>query len=121
MAICLFAYGTLREGRAPREIAKTVAQLRPIGKGVARGRVYDVGAYPGAIFDSREAAGEVEGEVFEVPDEVVLKALDDYEGFDPDDPAASLFVRRNIEVRMNGKDIGCWAYQYNRQISEAAR
>jgi gamma-glutamylcyclotransferase (GGCT)/AIG2-like uncharacterized protein YtfP len=123
MSICLFAYGTLREGRAPREIADTAALMQPIGKGVARGRVYDLGAYPGAVFSVCEDAREIEGEVFEVPDEAVLRALDAYEGFEPNDPAASLFVRVRIEVQMSGtgESIDCWAYQYNRLIFEAAQ
>jgi gamma-glutamylcyclotransferase (GGCT)/AIG2-like uncharacterized protein YtfP len=122
MSIRLFAYGTLRQGHALREIAEAAAQLRPIGKGVARGRLYDLGAYPGAVFASGEDAGEIEGEVFEVPDEAVLRALDAYEGFEPDDPAASLFVRIPIEVRMAGRgdSVFCWAYQYNRPVREVA-
>jgi len=122
MSIRLFAYGTLREGRAPREIADTVAKLRPMGKGVARGRLYDLGAYPGAVFVSSDSAGKIEGEVFEVPDEGVLQALDAYEGFEPDDPVASLFVRIPIEVRMTetGDRIECWGYQYNRPVGEVA-
>jgi gamma-glutamylcyclotransferase (GGCT)/AIG2-like uncharacterized protein YtfP len=121
MSIRLFVYGTLREGRAPREIADTAALMQAIGRGVARGRVYDLGAYPGAVFALGEASGEIEGEVFEVPDEDVLRALDAYEGFEPDDPEASLFLRIRIEVRMSGESIDCWAYQYNRAVSEAMR
>jgi gamma-glutamylcyclotransferase (GGCT)/AIG2-like uncharacterized protein YtfP len=128
MSIRLFAYGTLREGRAPSEIAETASQLRLIGKAVARGRLFELGAYPGAVFASPDDPGddrnasEIDGEVFEVPDERVLRALDAYEGFEQDDPAASLFSRLRIEVRMGGSgdSVACWAYQYNRPVREVA-
>jgi len=124
MSIRLFAYGTLRQGSAPAEIAETVASLRPVGRGIARGRLYDLGAYPGASFAVRDAAAtagadgciEIEGEIYEVPDARIWQELDAYEGFEPSDPAASLFVRREIDVRMiDGGEIAvCWAYEYNR-------
>ena len=123
MSIRLFAYGTLRQGSAPAEIAAAVASLRSVGRGIARGRLYSLGAYPGASFAVRGAAEaamtdgwiEIEGEVYEVPDARVWQELDAYEGFEPSDPAASLFLRREIDVRMiDGGEIAvCWAYEYN--------
>ena len=132
MSIRLFAYGTLRQGSAPAEIAAAVASLRSVGRGIARGRLYSLGAYPGASFEIRGATAggaaaavgaeriegwiEIEGEVYEVPDARVWQELDAYEGFEPSDPAASLFLRREIDVRMiDGGEIAvCWAYEYNR-------
>jgi len=144
MSIKLFAYGTLRHGSAPAEIAKAVATLRPIGRGVAPGWLYDLGVYPGAVFGILDPkAGildpktgildpmtgipgfaaavdpgckDIEGEVYEVPDSAALRQLDAYEGFELDNPAASLFVRRQIDVSMieSGERFVCWAYEYNR-------
>jgi gamma-glutamylcyclotransferase (GGCT)/AIG2-like uncharacterized protein YtfP len=118
----LFVYGTLRKGHAPPEIADAVAQLEPLGKGVARGQLYDLGAYPGAVFESGPNAAPIEGEVYAVPDERALRALDTYEGYIPDDPEESLFLRLQIEVRMaaTGDTAVCWAYQYNQPIREPA-
>jgi gamma-glutamylcyclotransferase (GGCT)/AIG2-like uncharacterized protein YtfP len=45
-------YGTLRPGRAPAAVAAVVATLRPLGAARVRGRLYDLGAYPGAVPDS---------------------------------------------------------------------
>ena len=117
MSMRLFAYGTLRAGLAPPEIAEAVARLQPLGKGAARGRLYDLGAYPGAVFAlaGNETAVDIEGEVYEVPDAGTLRRLDAYEGFEADNPDTSLFIRRQIEVRMvgDGESVGCWAYEYN--------
>jgi gamma-glutamylcyclotransferase (GGCT)/AIG2-like uncharacterized protein YtfP len=121
----LFAYGTLRQGAAPAEIAHAVARLRWVGTGVVRGRLFDLGAYPGAVFAvpgaTAEAAalcGEIAGEIYEVPDMAIWRELDGYEGFEASDPAASLFVRRQIEVRPSegGELAICWAYEYNRPV-----
>ena len=118
MSTRLFAYGTLRQGgSAPAEIAAAVATLRPLGKGVARGQLYDLGAYPGAVFAGDTlGATDIDGEVYEVPDASTWQQLDAYEGFEPGDLASSLFVRRQIDVRMaeGGGDAVCWAYEYNR-------
>jgi gamma-glutamylcyclotransferase (GGCT)/AIG2-like uncharacterized protein YtfP len=114
----LFVYGTLRQGQAPPEIASAVAQLQPLGRGVARGRLYNLGAYPGALFASDPDASTIDGEVYAVPNEGVLQALDNYEGFAPDNPEESLFVRKQIEIRMTstGETTPCWAYEYNQPV-----
>ena len=51
----------------------------------------------------------------------IWSELDGYEGFEPSDPAASLFVRRQIEVRLSesGESAICWAYEYNRPVEFA--
>jgi gamma-glutamylcyclotransferase (GGCT)/AIG2-like uncharacterized protein YtfP len=116
MATRLFAYGTLRTGKAPAEIAATVSRLNLLGPAIARGQLHDLGEYPGAIFSA--SAGEIPGEVYEVPDASAWAAIDSYEGFYPEDHAASLFVRREIEVRVasTGETVLCWAYEYNRPL-----
>jgi gamma-glutamylcyclotransferase (GGCT)/AIG2-like uncharacterized protein YtfP len=108
-----FAYGTLRQGHAPVEIASSVERLSPLGRGVARGRCIDLGAYPGAIFD--DTGDEIEGEVYDVPNDSIWAELDAYEGFEPENPAASLFIRKLLTVRrIDGTgDVLCWAYEYN--------
>src|SRR5262249_36826380 len=86
-----FAYGTLLGGRRPAAIARTAERLAVLGPATVRGRLYDLGEYPGLVLDP--AANEVHGTICTVPDEAVLAALDAYEGFEPDAPARSLFVR----------------------------
>ena len=110
----LFSYGTLQPRHAPSEIAPTVRRLRRVGKGSVRGRLYDLGEYPGAVLT--RSGPVVIGQVFELPDDPeVLTRLDEYEGFDPDHPRGSLFVRRRCLVKLyNGKKLPCWGYAYNR-------
>jgi gamma-glutamylcyclotransferase (GGCT)/AIG2-like uncharacterized protein YtfP len=115
----LFSYGTLLPRLAPPEIAPTVRRFRRVGRGVVRGKLYDLGNYPGAILS--RGSPTVVGQVFELPDDPgVLTRLDDYEGFDPSRPQGSLFVRKRCLVRLNnGQKLACWIYTYNRPLGAA--
>ncbi len=110
----IFVYGTLSPGNAPPEIADTVNRLRPVGSASVRGRLYDLGEYPGAVL-SEKSRTLIRGEVFELPGDLnTLTALDDYEGFEPHKPGSSLFLRRARAVTMDdGKRVRCWVYIYN--------
>ena len=110
----LFVYGTLSPRHAPPEIAATVRRLRPVGPASVRGRLFDLGEYPGAVL-SRNSRSVVRGEVFELPgDAQTLSSLDNYEGFEPGKPGSSLFVRRMWTVVMDdGTRLRCWVYVYN--------
>ena len=121
MQNCLFAYGTLRPQQAPRGVRHLIKDLRPLGAGWTRGRLYDLGDYPGAIFDL-SAETRIEGDVFALPDDAkeLLARLDAYEGFSPGDPSHSLFVRVRLPVMMaGGCEATCWAYRYNRDVGHA--
>jgi gamma-glutamylcyclotransferase (GGCT)/AIG2-like uncharacterized protein YtfP len=115
----LFSYGTLLPRHAPPEIAPTVRRFRRVGRGFVRGKLYDLGEYPGAILS--RGGPMVVGQVFELPDDPgVLTRLDDYEGFDPSRPQGSLFVRKRCLVRLNnGHKLACWIYTYNRPLGAA--
>lgn len=115
----LFSYGTLQPGRAPAEIAPVVRRLRPVGRGKVRGRLYDLGEYPGAVLS--RTGRVIVGQIFEVPDSPdIIEKLDEYEGFDPAHPRASLFVRKRSFVSAgNGKRVLCWIYVYNRNPGDA--
>ena len=109
----LFVYGTLLPGRAPAEIAPTVDRLKPVGDGFVRGRIHDLGAYPGVVLD--EAGEKISGKIFRLPEEPeVLKRLDEYEEFNAAQPEGSLFVRREWPVTRSGnRKLVCWVYVYN--------
>lgn len=113
----LFAYGTLQPTRAPQEIRDVLKRIRPVGKAVARGILYDLGEYPGAVFGD-EFSDSVKGSVFRLPHDAaergnLLDRLDEYEGVNSHDPSSSLFVRRQLPVLLrNGRKITCWAYEY---------
>jgi gamma-glutamylcyclotransferase (GGCT)/AIG2-like uncharacterized protein YtfP len=120
MSAYLFTYGTLRPGYAPEEIASAVAALRPVGEGFARGVLYDLGEYPGAVLDPTSDQ-RVFGTVFRLPEERdVLRRMDEYEGFDPEAPEESLFVRGLHEVELeSGSTLRCWVYGYNGETGSA--
>src|SRR5579863_5960301 len=110
----LFVYGTLLPGKAPREIATVVRKLRPMGDGFVRGRLYDLGEYPGAVLG--KSGQIIAGKIFEIPEEPgLLKRLDEYEEFDAEEPKESLFLRKKWPVtRAEGKQrLVCWIYVYN--------
>jgi len=121
----LFIYGTLHPDRAPREIAHVVRKLKHLGpatgKATIRGRLLDLGEYPGLLLEDdakpppdATACGNVPGDLFEVPDLATLAALDAYEDFHPEDPAASLFLRVEATATLSdGSPLRCWVYVYN--------
>ena len=118
----LFAYGTLLPGKAPARIAPTVRRLRLVGRGEVRGRLYDLGAYPGAVLG--RVSSVIAGQIYQLPvSPEVLRRLDEYEGFDPADPQNSLFVRKRWPVTLQSarKRIMCWVYTYNRPPAVAPR
>jgi gamma-glutamylcyclotransferase (GGCT)/AIG2-like uncharacterized protein YtfP len=117
MSEFLFAYGTLRPGLAPLSMAALVEQMVPIGAGSVCGRLYDLGEFPGAVLDA-ESGRRIYGTIFRLPNEAdFLKALDDYEGFEPDCPEASLFSRVLCQANLAaGAAVSCWIYVYRRQV-----
>src|SRR5271166_1887703 len=116
MSQYLFVYGTLDPEHAPAEIAPMVARFHPVGRASIQGVLYDLGEYPGAIF---EGAGrrKISGTVFRIPDDPeILRRLDEYEGFTPSNPGQSLFIRESRPVQLvDGRVRRCWMYTYNRQ------
>jgi gamma-glutamylcyclotransferase (GGCT)/AIG2-like uncharacterized protein YtfP len=120
MAEFLFAYGTLRPGLAPSEIAAAAARLRLVGEAWVAGELYDLGHYPGVVLGN-DPASKVFGLLFELPDDAsVLPALDEYEEFLPDLPDASQFLRVKCEAALaDGSSITCWIYVYARSLAGA--
>ena len=115
MSTCLFIYGTLHPDRAPAEIAAAARRLTPIGPATIRARLYNLGAYPGAILDATAPA--IPGELFTVPDAATLAALDRYEDFRPADPAASLYLRVETTATLPDRSSKpCWVYAYNGRL-----
>lgn len=88
----LFLYGTLLVHGGPDDVAGALKSLRRVGPAHIRGKLYDFGDYPGAIV-APTAKRLIRGEVFELPaTPTTLKALDEYEEFDPLNEEQSLFA-----------------------------
>ena len=104
----IFVYGTLLKGLPLHNyLAKSAA--RYVGKGRIKGRLYDLGEYPGVV--ESQNADNVQGEVYELSDKKTLDELDRVEEYHPHFPQKSLFVRRKAIVRLdNGDTIPAWTY-----------
>jgi gamma-glutamylcyclotransferase (GGCT)/AIG2-like uncharacterized protein YtfP len=105
----LFVYGTLRKGfRAHKLLQRLHARL--IARGSVRGRLYDLGGYPGAV----DCAGteRVCGEVYFLPQPAAaFRTLDRFEGFDPASPESNEFERRETTVTVaDGHKVRAWIY-----------
>jgi gamma-glutamylcyclotransferase (GGCT)/AIG2-like uncharacterized protein YtfP len=111
----LFVYGTLSPDRAPPHLRDIISRMKPVAAGSMSGHVYDLGDFPGAIYD-RASGSRVLGQVFELPEDIdALKRIDAYEECIPDDAKASLFVRDQRPVDLqDGTRLQCWVYLYNR-------
>jgi len=97
-----------------------MARIPVIARGSARGTLYDLGGYPGAVLDPH-AETIIHGVIYNLPgDPALLAQLDEYEEFDPDSPGESLFRRILHPVTMaNNGALPCWIYVYNRTPADA--
>jgi gamma-glutamylcyclotransferase (GGCT)/AIG2-like uncharacterized protein YtfP len=118
----LFVYGTLRQAARHPMALFLRAHARSLGPARARGRLYDLGAYPGMV----AARGDdewVHGEVHQLsrPDET-LAVLDRYEGCGPGVEPPRLYERRPAPVELaTGEMRPCWVYFYLGPVAEEKR
>src|ERR1700733_12607737 len=109
MAEYLFSYGTLQPELAPVEVESLVRKFKLVGRAYIYGLLYDFGEYPGAVLGGNE---KVWGQVFELPsDTLILRRLDEYEGFDPLKMSTSQFIRKPCNAKLaNGQQFEAWVY-----------
>ena len=81
-----------------RVLAAGATLLAP---GTARGRLLDLGRYPGLV----AGAGRVSGEVYRLDDPELLPVLDREEGYNFD-------RRRAIVTLAGGRRVRTWLYRY---------
>ena len=120
MADFVFFYGTLMAGFDRRRRAGIDAKLTYRGRGSIRASLFDLGIYPAAV---PAPEGVVWGEVYEMADPAtVLSALDDIEGYRPDDPDKSLYSRAKADATLpDGSVEQAWVYFYNAPLGRAPR
>lgn len=106
-----FVYGTLKRGQSNHQlIAPAVLTAVPA---TIRGRLYDVGPFP-ALGPGDDV---VHGELMTVASADLprlLATLDDLEGYEPADPAGSMYRRRIVAATVAGRELAAFAYFYNR-------
>ena len=111
--IKVFVYGSLKKGLDNFHVLETSTF---IGRALVNGVLYDLGFFPGMVPGNQC----VEGEVYEVSPETLLR-LDLLEGFREDrDPAANFYNRKTVRVCVEGKNrfLQAEAYFYNREIDD---
>lgn len=115
----LFVYGTLRPFVAIPMARWLAGVARYVGSATTRGRLYDLGPYPG-LRAARGAREWVVGDVYRIGSPRVLRVLDRYEagaGF-----GRPTFQREPCVVTLDdGTRRRAWAYFYRRSIVHAAR
>ena len=95
----LFAYGTLMRGYSRHDFLARGATF--LGAGSVRGRLLDLGRYPGLV----DGAGRVGGEIYRLDDPELLPVLDREEGYNFD-------RRRAIVTLAGGRRARAWLYRY---------
>jgi gamma-glutamylcyclotransferase (GGCT)/AIG2-like uncharacterized protein YtfP len=115
-----FFYGTLMAGFDRRRRAGIDDELTYAGRGSIRAALFDLGIYPAAV---PAPEGRVWGEVYEVRNSpAVLAALDEIEGYTPDYPDRSLYIRSEAVVTLpDGTERPAWVYFYNAPLGQAQR
>ena len=108
----LFVYGTLLDnGNTYGAYLQQHCTLLQPGK--LRGRLYDMGEYPGAIPDA-SSEQYVHGSIYLMDEpEKILKIIDDYEGFGDDQEQPNLFIRILTSIETIDGPVECWVYVYN--------
>lgn len=106
----LFVYGTLRKGFRSHNLLRRL-RAKFLAGGHVQGRLYDLGDYPGAVKSTKDAE-RVRGEVYVLPNAPqAFKVLDRFEGFDSENPASSLFERKEATVTLaGGEQIEAWIF-----------
>ncbi len=120
MTDLVFFYGTLMTGFDRRRRAGIDHQLEFVGRGSIQAALFDLGLFPAAI---PATDGFVRGEVYRMRQPAaVLAALDEIEGYRPDDPDHSLYVRDETAVTLDdGRRATAWVYFYNAPLGQAPR
>ena len=116
----VFFYGTLMTGFDRRRRAGIDPLLMWVGRGRIQAALFDLGIYPAAVPDPD---GTVWGEVYRTDDlERVLAGLDEIEGYCPEQPEASLYLRVEAPVVYeDGRTDTVWVYFYNAPLGRAER
>ena len=120
MTDLVFFYGTLMSGFRRLGRGGVDQKLKIEGRGWIGAALFDLGIYPAA---TPASDGRVCGEVHRMLDaETVLAALDEIEGFRPDEPDASLYTRVETPVTFDdGRVATAWVYFYNAPLGRAQR
>lgn len=121
--VTVFAYGTLiteARSKAVRDLLERC--LVTAREGFIRGRLYDLGPYPGLV-PAPTRNEHVRGRLLTLKaPHRSLALLDDYEDYDPRCPNTSPYVRTRSRVALaaGGRTLA-WVYWYQERLKGASR
>jgi gamma-glutamylcyclotransferase (GGCT)/AIG2-like uncharacterized protein YtfP len=107
-----FVYGLLMTGYPGFSKLELSTRSRVVGPARVRGRLYDLGDYPGLLTSDD---GVVLGELISVLDPRLIDELDTYEMYDPGNAAESEYLRRPVLAL--DRSVEAWTYVYNRPVT----
>ena len=112
----LFVYGSLRSDSghpAHRYVSDDFVLLGPAR---VKGKVYDLGEYPGALASDDDCF--IKGELYRLKEKADFSTaaarLDEYEGVNETPP---LFTRKLVNVYIDGLITDAWIYWYNGAVT----
>jgi len=102
----LFVYGTLKK-RFQSEMGRFLRSNSTfIGKGKIKGKLYDLGKYPGLTISAADESW-VYGEVYKLHNAIpFFVVLDEYEGNE--------YSKQQIDVILEQSELRCWVYLFKR-------
>lgn len=115
----LVVYGTLRPDFKNEHAQYLRQHSQYMGECAFSGFLYDLGHYPGAIH-RQDSKSYVKGSLYDISlnRQIILNHLDEYEGIDDDTNQPAEYYRTIIPVLFNNQITNCWAYLYNRAITD---
>lgn len=112
----LFVYGTLMHDINSAMSRFLTMNSSFLGEATMAGYLYDIGQYPGAVFDPQSSSC-VGGHIFHLHDaNKVFEVLDAYEGIDWAHPDQNEYRRELVPIDFQGDQPDCWVYLYNGAI-----
>lgn len=112
MSNYLFVYGTLKSMFQNPTAIKLREASELIGPASIKGSLYNMGAYPALVLDSKE---RVYGELYQINEAIVFDWLDEYE------EVPVLYVRRKVKAKCNDEKYKCFVYEYAGHVYQYPR
>lgn len=115
----LFVYGSLRSGFQSSAYEYISRFFNYTGEARVKGKLFDMGNYPGAVPASEDAF--ITGELYVIKDDSdfswAIGQLDDYEGVNVESDEMQLYRRGLTDVFINNEVIVAWIYWYSGNVS----
>jgi gamma-glutamylcyclotransferase (GGCT)/AIG2-like uncharacterized protein YtfP len=112
----LFVYGSLlNHNNAYAALLKNNSTL--VGNGSFTGYLYDLGDYPGAIYQP-DSSSRVFGSILLIHNiQEIFPVVDEYEGYGPNESQPNEFIRTIIPIHTAKGMIECHVYLYHLSVT----